>query len=277
MFNVSEILSKINNFYDAQDFSVTDEKRRLAFDFLGELESGVVRTVRFDNKWNIDERVKKAILFCFKQGIGKEVHLGPFSFIDKDNLFPREFSLEQNIRIVPGGVTIRRGAYISENCVFMPPSFVNIGSYIGKSTMIDSNALVGSCAYVGNNVHLSAGAQIGGVLEPIGALPVIIEDDVLVGANSGIFEGTIVKKRAVIAAGVNLTRGVKVFDLVNEQIIDSSKGVLEIPENAVVVMGSRAINSEFAKNNNLSISCPIIIKYRDEKTDSKSALENALR
>ena len=187
-------------------------------------------------------------------------------------------TLEDKIRIVPGGSTIRDGSYVAENVVLMPPCFVNVGAYVDDGTMIDSHALVGSCAQIGKRVHLSAAAQIGGVLEPVGAVPVIIEDDVLVGGNTGVYEGTIVRERAVLASGVILTRSTPVFDLPNARIIKSDGDKpLEIPAGAVVVQGSRAITKGFGKDNGLSIYAPIIVKYRDEKTDASTKLEDYLR
>ena len=280
MFNNSQILSDIENLYDKQNLDVSVINKELADKFLNELESGYIRCAsKINNQWVVDTRVKRAILFCFKQGVNKKVKLDNFSYIDKDNLWPQDISLDKQTRIVPGGSSIRRGAYIGCNVTLMPPCFVNIGSFLDDKSMLDSNALVGSCAQIGKNVHISAGAQIGGVLEPIGALPVIIEDDVLIGANSGIFEGTIVKKGAIIAAGVNLTKGMKVFDLVNETIITATESDnLQIPANAVVVMGTRPLdNNNFAKKHNLSISTPIIVKYKDENTNAKTALEMFLR
>src|SRR5437588_3747236 len=187
-------------------------------------------------------------------------------------------SIEDKIRIVTGGSTIRDGVYVAESVVLMPPMFVNIGAYVGEGTLVDSHALVGSCAQIGKRVHLSAAAQIGGVLEPVGALPVIIEDDVLVGGNTGVYEGTIVRERAVLASGVILTRSTPVFDLPNGCVIKSDGDKpLEIPAGAVVVQGSRAVTSGFGKENGLSIYCPIIVKYRDEKTDASTRLEDYLR
>jgi 2,3,4,5-tetrahydropyridine-2,6-dicarboxylate N-succinyltransferase len=179
---------------------------------------------------------------------------------------------------VPGGSTIRDGSFVGKNVVLMPPCYVNVGAYVGESTMIDSHALVGSCAQIGKRVHLSAAAQIGGVLEPVGAVPVIIEDDVLVGGNTGVYEGTIVREKAVLASGVILTRSTPVFDLVNNTIIKSDGDKpLEIPKGAVVVQGARQITSGFGKENGLSIYAPIIVKYRDEKTDASTKLEDYLR
>ena len=201
-----------------------------------------------------------------------------FQFFDKDTYPLRPMTLEDKIRIVPGGSTIRDGAFVAENVVLMPPCFVNVGAYVDEGTMVDSHALVGSCAQIGKRVHLSAAAQIGGVLEPVGAVPVIIEDDVLIGGNTGVYEGTIVREGAVLASGVILTRSTPVFDLPNGRVIKSDGDKpLEIPAGAVVVQGSRAVSGGFGKENGLSIYCPIIVKYRDDKTDASTKLEDYLR
>src|SRR5690606_9899945 len=183
--------------------------------------------------------------------------------------FPlRPMGLEDGVRIVPGGSSIRDGSYVAASVVMMPPAYINVGAYVDEGTMVDSHALVGSCAQIGKRVHLSAAAQIGGVLEPVNATPVIIEDDVLVGGNTGVYEGTIIRERAVLASGVILTRSTPVFDLPNDRIIKAEDGgSLEIPAGAVVVQGARAVANDFGKQNGLSIYCPIIVKYRDEKAD----------
>jgi 2,3,4,5-tetrahydropyridine-2-carboxylate N-succinyltransferase len=201
-----------------------------------------------------------------------------FQFFDKDTYPLRPMNLDDKIRIVPGGSTVRDGSFVGENVVLMPPCYVNVGAYVGENTMIDSHALVGSCAQIGKRVHLSAAAQIGGVLEPINANPVIIEDDCLIGGNTGVYEGAIVRERAVLASGVILTRSTPVFDLVKNTVIKSDgEKPLEIPAGAVVVQGSRAITSGFGKENGLSIYAPIIVKYRDERTDAATKLEDYLR
>jgi 2,3,4,5-tetrahydropyridine-2-carboxylate N-succinyltransferase len=201
-----------------------------------------------------------------------------FQFFDKETYPLRPMTLEDGIRIVPGGSTIRDGSFVAKGVVCMPPCYINVGAYVDEGTMVDSHALVGSCAQIGKRVHLSAAAQIGGVLEPIGAMPVVIEDDVLVGGNTGIYEGTIVRERAVLASGVILTRSTPVFDLPNNKIIKSDgENPLEIPAGAVVVQGSRNITSGFGKDNGLSLYAPIIVKYRDAKTDASTQLEDYLR
>jgi 2,3,4,5-tetrahydropyridine-2-carboxylate N-succinyltransferase len=202
----------------------------------------------------------------------------PFSFTDKHTYPPREFRLEHGVRIVPGGSTVRRGAYLAPNVVCMPPMYINVGAHVGRGTMVDSHALVGSCAQIGERVHLSAAAQIGGVLEPINASPVVIEDDVIVGGNCGVYEGTVVRSRAVLGAGVILTRGTPVYDLVKETVHRATGDhPLIIPEGAVVVPGARRVSSPFGEAQGLSLQTPVIVKYRDDKTDAATALEAWLR
>ncbi len=248
--------------------------------FLAELEKGSIRAaVRdADGVWNVQTWVKEGILAAFKFGVPAEFASGSLSFVDKDTIPARRFKVQDGVRIVPGGSSIRRGAYIGKGVVMMPPAFVNIGAYVDDDTMIDSHALVGSCAQIGKRVHLSAGAQIGGVLEPVGNVPVVIEDDVVVGGNSGIYEGTIVRGRAVIGAGVVLTGSTPVYDVVRGQVYRrTAQRPLEIPFGAVVVPGSRPLKGNFAEKHQLYIASPVIVKYRDEKTDSSTALEEALR
>jgi 2,3,4,5-tetrahydropyridine-2,6-dicarboxylate N-succinyltransferase len=249
----------------------------------GEVRAAVLRA----GKWNAVPWVKRGILLGFR--VGKLVgfrsseakyirDLTRFSFIDKDTYPVRGFVPADGVRIVPGGSSIRRGTFIAPGVVCMPPMYVNVGAYIDTGTLIDSHALVGSCAQIGKRVHLSAAAQIGGVLEPVNASPVVIEDDVLVGGNCGVYEGTVVRKRAVLGAGVVLTRGTPVFDLVNETVYrGTADAPLEIPEGAVVVPGARAIKSGWGNAEQLSLQAPIIVKYRDEKTDLATALEGWLR
>lgn len=248
--------------------------------FLAELEKGAVRAASRDEDgiWKPNAWVKEGILAAFKWGVLTEFASGSLSFIDKDTIPARRFKVLDGVRIVPGGSSIRRGAYIAKGVVMMPPAFVNIGAYVDEETMIDSHALVGSCAQIGKRVHLSAAAQIGGVLEPIGNVPVVIEDDVVVGGNCGIYEGTIVRSRAVIGAGVVLTGSTPVYDIVRSQIYRrTAERPLEIPFGAVVIPGSRPMKGNFAEQHQLSVVTPMIVKYRDEKTDSSTALEEALR
>ena len=248
--------------------------------FLELLESGQVRSASpdKDGHWTCDLRVKKCILFGFKLGHLEDHSQGDFQFCDKHNLWPLQQNLsERRVRIVPGGTTVRRGACLRGGVTIMPPAYVNIGAYIDEGTMIDSHALVGSCAQIGKHCHISAAAQIGGVIEPVGALPVIIEDNVFIGGNSGVYEGAHIHAGAVLASGTILTKSTPVFDLVNETVIKPVDGVLHIPQNAVVIPGSRTLKSDFAHQNGLSAYAPIIIKYRDDKTDSALILEELLR
>ncbi|NTW53861.1 MAG: 2,3,4,5-tetrahydropyridine-2,6-dicarboxylate N-succinyltransferase [Chlorobaculum sp.] len=233
--------------------------------------------------WTVNQWVKQGILVGMKLGVLVEHHveLGGFerfSYIDKDTYPLHRFSVADSVRIVPGGSSVRDGSYLAPSVVMMPPSYVNVGAYVDEGSMIDSHALVGSCAQVGKKVHLSAAVQVGGVLEPVGAMPVIIEDEVMVGGNCGIYEGTIVKKRAVIGTGVILNGSTPVYDLVNGTILrKTADSPLVIPEGAVVVAGSRQVKGAFAVEHGLSIYTPLIVKYRDERTDSATALESALR
>jgi 2,3,4,5-tetrahydropyridine-2-carboxylate N-succinyltransferase len=248
--------------------------------FLAELEHGTIRAATRDEDgvWRAQPWVKQGILTAFRVGVVAEAGSGALTFIDKDTMPTRRFRLDDGVRIVPGGSSVRRGAYVAKGVVMMPPAYVNVGAYVDEDTMIDSHALVGSCAQIGKRVHLSAAAQIGGVLEPVGGLPVIIEDDVIVGGNCGIYEGTIVRGRAVIGAGVVLTGSTPVYDTVRGQIYRrTADRPLEIPYGAVVIPGSRPMKGEFANEHSLHVYTPVIVKYRDEKTDSATALEDALR
>jgi 2,3,4,5-tetrahydropyridine-2-carboxylate N-succinyltransferase len=248
--------------------------------FLAELEKGTVRAAMRDEDgiWTPATWVKEGILAAFRFGVLAEFASGSLSFIDKDTIPARRFKVQDGVRIVPGGSSIRRGAFVAKGVVMMPPAFVNIGAYIDEDTMIDSHALVGSCAQIGKRVHISAAAQIGGVLEPVGQIPVVIEDDVIVGGNCGIYEGTIVRPRAVIGAGVVLTGSTPVYDIVRGQVYRrTAERPLEIPFGAVVIPGSRPIKGAFAEQHGLNIAAPVIVKYRDDKTDAATALEEALR
>jgi 2,3,4,5-tetrahydropyridine-2-carboxylate N-succinyltransferase len=248
--------------------------------FLEKLESGQVRSAApgDDGSWNCDLRVKKLILFGFRLGRLETHELGDFQFCDKHNLWPSMQNLaERRVRIVPGGTTVRRGACLKSGVTVMPPAYVNIGAFIDEGTMIDSHALVGSCAQIGKHCHISAAAQIGGVIEPVGALPVIIEDNCFIGGNCGFYESAHIHANDVLASGTILTRSTPVFDLVHDDIIRPIDGVLHIPQNAVVVPGSRALKSDFARQNGLSAYAPLIIKYRDDKTDTSLVLEELLR
>jgi 2,3,4,5-tetrahydropyridine-2-carboxylate N-succinyltransferase len=245
------------------------------------LEDGTVRSAEPDvthpHGWRVNAWVKRGILLGFRLGrLAASGH--DLSFVDKDTYPARAFTAAQQIRVVPGGSSVRRGAYLAPGVVCMPPMYVNVGAYIDEGTMVDSHALVGSCAQVGKRVHLSAAAQVGGVLEPVNASPVILEDDVLIGGNCGVYEGTIVRKRAVLAAGTILTRGTPVYDVVNGVVIRAEGDrPLIIPENAVVVPGSRAIQKGKAAEWGLSVYTPVIVKYRDDKSELSLALEDLLR
>ncbi len=248
--------------------------------FLAELEKGAIRAAVRDEDgvWRPQTWVKEGILAAFRFGVLAEFASGSLSFVDKDTIPARRFKVADGIRIVPGGSSIRRGAYIAKGVVVMPPAFVNIGAYVDEETMIDSHALVGSCAQIGKRVHLSAAAQIGGVLEPIGNVPVVIEDDVVVGGNCGIYEGTIVRSRAVIGAGVVLTASTPVYDTVRGQIYRrSAERPLEIPFGAVVIPGARPMKGAFAEQHKLSVATPVIVIFRVEKSYAGTALEVALR
>jgi 2,3,4,5-tetrahydropyridine-2-carboxylate N-succinyltransferase len=248
-------------------------------ELLASLERGDVRAAAPDatGTWVPNAVVKEGILAAFRLGVDQASGEGAFLFRDRDTLPPRS-PLPEGVRVVPGGSTIRRGAYLAKGVVVMPPAYVNVGAYVDEGTMVDSHALVGSCAQVGKRVHLSAAAQVGGVLEPVGARPVVIEDDVFVGGGCGIYEGVLVRRRAVLASGTILTASTVVFDLPNEREIRGVPGrPLEIPEGAVVVPGSRPAPGAWAAERGLSLSAPVIIKYRDARTDAKTALEGALR
>ncbi len=243
---------------------------------LRQLEQGVLRAAEPNKQgvWQANIMVKEAILSAFKAGYLVEYGAPYQRFVDKHNIPPRQFSVEDKVRLVPGGSSVRSGAYVAPGVVIMPPAYVNIGAYIDIGTMVDSNVLVGSCAQVGQHVHLSAGVQIGGVLEPVGLAPVVIDDHVFVGAGAVVLEGIMVRKYAVIAPGVTLSKAVPVYDCVKQEV--RPRGA-EIPECAVVVAGTRPINSEWGQAQGLAINCPLIIKYRDNKTDASLVFEEALR
>lgn len=261
------------------------DARDVVEELLSLLESGKVRAARRgdDGDWSAVPWVKQGILLGFRAGELADMSVGIHSpgqlhFFDKSTYPVRAFSVGDGVRIVPGGSSIRRGAFIARGVVCMPPMYVNVGAYVDEATMVDSHALVGSCAQIGKRVHLSAAAQVGGVLEPINASPVVIEDDVVVGGNSGIFEGTVVRKGAVIGAGVVLTRGTPVFDLIKQDVIrGSATKPLEIPGGAVVVPGAREVSGKWGKQLGISLQTPVIVKYRDDKTDAATALEDWLR
>ncbi|MFY9912819.1 MAG: 2,3,4,5-tetrahydropyridine-2,6-dicarboxylate N-succinyltransferase [Candidatus Sulfotelmatobacter sp.] len=255
------------------------EARTTFLEFREALTQGKIRAAeKIDGRWTVHVWVKSGILLGFRLGELAESGCGALTFVDKDTFPARQFSLADRVRLVPGGSSARLGAYVAPSVICMPPMFINVGAYIDEGTMIDSHALVGSCAQVGKRVHLSAAAQIGGVLEPVNAAPVIIEDDVLVGGNCGIYEGTLVHARAVLGAGTILTRSTPVYDLVRGEVHRATvEGPLEVPEGAVVVPGSRAVKKGAAAEMGISLYTPVIVKYRDEKTDRGIELEDWLR
>jgi 2,3,4,5-tetrahydropyridine-2,6-dicarboxylate N-succinyltransferase len=258
------------------------EARKTFLEFRDQLTQGKIRAaeklgVGKSAHWTVNPWVKQGILLGFRLGVLQEMPAG-LSFVDKDTFPTRQFSVADKVRVVPGGSSVREGAYIAPSVICMPPMFINVGAYVDEGTMVDSHALVGSCAQIGKRVHLSAAAQVGGVLEPINAAPVIIEDDVLVGGNCGIYEGTLVRARAVLGAGTILTRSTPLYDLVRGEVYRATAdSPLEVPENAVVVPGSRAVRKGAAADWNLSLYTPVIVKYRDEKTDRGIELEDWLR
>jgi 2,3,4,5-tetrahydropyridine-2-carboxylate N-succinyltransferase len=259
----------------------TEADRELFGEFKATLNRGQVRAAErtATGEWRVNSWVKRGILLGFRMGSLMDMSgAGSLRFFDKDTYPLRAMTTGDNVRIVPGGSSIRDGTYVAPGVVCMPPMYVNVGAFVDEGTMIDSHALVGSCAQVGKRVHLSAAAQIGGVLEPVGAVPVIIEDDVLVGGGCGVYEGTIVRERAVLAAGTILTGSTPVYDLVREKVYQrTERAALEIPAGAVVVPGARAATTERGRAWGLSLYAPVIVKYRDEKTERAVQLEDYLR
>jgi 2,3,4,5-tetrahydropyridine-2,6-dicarboxylate N-succinyltransferase len=256
------------------------DAREIFLKFRDALTRGEIRAAeQIDGEWKVNIWVKQGILLGFRLGEITQMSSGEcLSFVDKDTFPARKFTIADKVRIVPGGSSARIGAYIAPSVICMPPMFINVGAYVDEGTMIDSHALVGSCAQIGKRVHLSAAAQIGGVLEPVNAAPVIIEDDVLVGGNCGVYEGTLVHSRAVLGAGTILTRSTPLYDVVNGEVYRAADGSpLEVPNNAVVVPGSRLVNKGKAKEWGISLYAPVIVKYRDEKTDRGVELEDWLR
>ena len=243
------------------------------------LENGTIRVAEnVDGEWKVNSWVKEVILSGFRYGRLTNMSQGEFSFFDKDTIPTRKFTAEDGVRIVPGGSAVRVGAYLAPSVIMMPPSYVNIGAYVGANTMIDSHALVGSCAQVGSHVHLSAASQLGGVLEPVGALPVIIEDNVFIGGNCGIYEGTIVKENAVIATGVIINASTSIYDATKGEFIGKNEnGLVVVPEGAVVVAGSRPVTKGPGAEAGIHVYTPVIVKYRDGKTNASVTLEDILR
>ena len=281
---LSTLERNIESFFSGGASTVSDVDALDTFlELRNALEAGTLRAAEPDatapTGWRVNAWVKRGILLGFRIGALTEMSGGgALSFLDKATYPARSFTPEDGVRIVPGGSSVRSGAHVARGVVMMPPAYINVGAYVDEGTMVDSHALVGSCAQIGRRVHLSAGAQIGGVLEPVNASPVIIEDDVLVGGNTGVYEGTIVRRGAVLAAGTILTRGTPVYDLVNATTLKATPATpLIIPERAVVVPGSRAVPAGYGRQMNLSVYTPVIVKYRDEKTDLSTTLEDLLR
>jgi 2,3,4,5-tetrahydropyridine-2-carboxylate N-succinyltransferase len=280
-----KLQQSIEHWFSLGSEAIGNHDAKKAFEQLREaLEAGTLRSAEPDasqpTSWRVNAWVKRGILLGFRLGRLLELGFGEsgLSFVDKSTYPARRFTPRDGIRVVPGGSSVRSGAFLASGVVMMPPSYVNVGAYVDEGTMVDSHALVGSCAQIGKRVHLSAAAQIGGVLEPVNASPVIIEDDVLVGGNTGVYEGTIVRSKAVLAAGTVLTRGTPVYDLPNDTVLRATADTpLIIPSGAVVVPGSRAIQHGSGKELGLSVYTPIIVKYRDEKTELSTALEDILR
>lgn len=246
---------------------------------ISDLESGKIRVAeKVDGKWKVNSWIKETILSGFRLGKLTDMSEGQFPFFDKDTIPVRKFTAENSVRIVPGGSSVRTGAYLAPSVIMMPPSYVNIGAFVDEGTMIDSHALVGSCAQVGKNVHLSAASQLGGVLEPVGALPVIIEDNVFIGGNCGIYEGTIVQENAVIGTGVIINASTAIFDATTGEFIRANEqGQMVVPSGAVVVSGSRPVTKGPGAEMGIHLYCPVIVKYRDAKTSGSITLEDLLR
>lgn len=276
--------TEIENLFDGKPAEYTQEHFRLFAEFKAALNAGEIRSAEPDGGeatgWRVNAWVKKGILLGFRMGqvVDMSIDAARQPMFDKATYPVRRMAPDSGVRIVPGGSSIRDGCYIARGVTCMPPMYINVGAYVDAGTMVDSHALVGSCAQIGKNCHLSAAAQIGGVLEPVGALPVIIEDDVLVGGNTGVYEGTVVKRRAVLGTGVILNRSTPVYDLVKGAVYSATdEQPLVIPSDAVVVAGSRAVTKGPGKDWGVSLYTPVIVKYRDEKTDAKIQLEDLLR
>jgi 2,3,4,5-tetrahydropyridine-2-carboxylate N-succinyltransferase len=275
--------SEIAELFAAGSGADRDRARDVFTRLRAALSAGEARAAEPDaatpSGWRVNAWVKQGILLGFRFGdvVDMSADHGKWPFFDKDTMPLKRFGAGTGVRVVPGGSTVRDGAFLGQGVVCMPPMYINIGAYVGNGTMIDSHALVGSCAQIGQRVHVSAAAQIGGVLEPVGALPVIIEDEVLVGGNCGVYEGAIVKRRAVLASGTILTGSTPIYDLPNGRIIEPSGGPLIVPEGAVVVPGTRPVTAGKGREWGLAVATPIIVKYRDDKTDARTALEEWIR
>jgi 2,3,4,5-tetrahydropyridine-2,6-dicarboxylate N-succinyltransferase len=276
---MASLKSSIERLSSLGEVEHNPEARQKFLEFRDALTQGKIRAAeKKDGRWIVNTWVKQGILLGFRLGELTEMGDGGLSFVDKDTFPARKFAVADRVRVVPGGSSVRVGSYVAPSVICMPPMFINVGAYVDEGTMVDSHALVGSCAQIGKRVHLSAAAQIGGVLEPVNAVPVIIEDDVLVGGNCGVYEGTLVRTRAVLGAGTILTRSTPLYDIVRGEVHRASgEKPLEVPEDAVVVPGSRAVKKGPAADWNLSLYTPVIVKYRDEKTDRGIELEEWLR
>lgn len=276
--------STITQLFEQGSAAPRDAAREAFFKLRRELSSGRVRAAEPDASsptgWRVNVWVKQGILLGFRFGdlVEMSVADGKWPFFDKDTMPLKRLGVDSGVRIVPGGSSIRAGAYLSPGVIGMPPMYVNIGAWVGEGTLIDSHALVGSCAQIGRRVHLSAAAQIGGVIEPVGAMPVIVEDDVLVGGNCGVYEGAVIKTRAVLASGTIITGSTPLYDLPNSRIIRPEAGQpLVVPEGAVVVPGARAVSVGAGPEWGLSLATPVVVKYRDERTDARTELERWIR
>jgi 2,3,4,5-tetrahydropyridine-2-carboxylate N-succinyltransferase len=276
---MSSLQSSIESLFALKQLPGNSEARATFGQFREALTQGSIRAAeKIDGQWKVNGWVKQGILLGFRLGELTETDCGALSFVDKDTFPARHFSVADRVRVVPGGSSVRAGAYLAPSVICMPPMYINVGAYVDEGTLVDSHALVGSCAQIGKRVHLSAAAQIGGVLEPVNAAPVIIEDDVLVGGNCGVYEGSLVRAGAVLGAGTILTRSTPLYDLIRGEIYRATADrPLEVPENAVVVPGSRAVTKSLGQDWNLSLYTPVIVKYRDKKTDHSIELEHWLR
>ncbi|MBU3742044.1 MAG: 2,3,4,5-tetrahydropyridine-2,6-dicarboxylate N-succinyltransferase [Candidatus Kapabacteria bacterium] len=265
--------------HSAAELQQHPEAASVVTELINGLNNGSIRSAQpVNDGWQVNTWVKKGILLCFRLGRNVDMSASGMPFFDKHTLPLRPLSVDDGVRLVPGGSAIRTGCYVAPGVICMPPMYINIGAYVDEGSMVDSHALVGTCAQIGKRVHISAAAQIGGVLEPAGARPVIIEDDVMIGGNCGVYEGVMIRERAVLGSGVILNASTPVYDLVNDRILRSTEShPLEIPKGAVVVAGARTVASPFGVANGLSVSTPLIVKYRDAKTDARTALEDALR
>jgi 2,3,4,5-tetrahydropyridine-2-carboxylate N-succinyltransferase len=276
---MSSLKSSIERLAALGEVEHNPEARPAFLEFRAALTQGKIRAAeKIDGRWSVNTWVKHGILLGFRLGELTETACAALTFVDKDTFPARQFTVADRVRVVPGGSSVRLGSYVAPSVICMPPMFINVGAYVDEGTMVDSHALVGSCAQVGKRVHLSAAAQIGGVLEPVNAAPVIIEDDVLIGGNCGVYEGTLVRARAVLGAGTILTRSTPLYDLVRGEVYRATaEAPLEVPEGAVVVPGSRAVKKGAAAEMGISLYTPVIVKYRDEKTDRGIELEDWLR